>query len=41
MQYDYIVGGGGSAGCVTANRMVVEHGARVLVLEAAPITITR
>jgi len=32
--YDYIVVGGGSAGCVTANRLVVDHGARVLLMEA-------
>ena len=33
-KYDYVVVGGGSAGCVTANRLVTEHGARVLLLEA-------
>lgn len=32
--YDYIVVGGGSAGCVTASRLVAEFGARVLLLEA-------
>jgi choline dehydrogenase-like flavoprotein len=31
--YDYIVVGGGSAGCVTAWRLVKDHGARVLLLE--------
>lgn len=32
--YDYIVVGGGAAGCVTTNRLVDQHGARVLLLEA-------
>lgn len=32
--YDYIIVGGGSAGCVTANRLVAEHQASVLMLEA-------
>jgi choline dehydrogenase len=32
--YDYIVVGGGSAGCVAAGRLVADHGARVLLLEA-------
>jgi choline dehydrogenase-like flavoprotein len=35
-QFDFIVVGGGSAGCVVANRLVLDHGARVLVLEAGP-----
>lgn len=34
MQYDYIVVGGGSAGCVAAARLVRDFGARVLLLEA-------
>lgn len=32
--FDYIVIGGGSAGCVAASRLVGEFGARVLLLEA-------
>ena len=32
--YDYIVVGGGSAGCVVASRLAGEFGARVLLLEA-------
>ncbi|MBN9023742.1 MAG: GMC family oxidoreductase N-terminal domain-containing protein, partial [Rhizobiales bacterium] len=32
--YDYVVVGGGSAGCVAAGRLVGECGARVLLLEA-------
>jgi choline dehydrogenase len=33
-RFDYIVVGGGSAGCVVASRLVGEHGARVLLVEA-------
>ena len=32
--FDHIVIGGGSAGCVVANRLVTQHGSRVLVVEA-------
>lgn len=32
--YDYIIVGGGSSGCVAAWRLVEEFGARVLLLEA-------
>src|SRR3546814_8544400 len=34
ISYDYIVVGGGSAGCVVAGRLVQEFGAHVLLLEA-------
>ncbi|HSK39585.1 MAG TPA: GMC family oxidoreductase N-terminal domain-containing protein [Arenibaculum sp.] len=34
MEFDYIIVGGGSAGCVAASRLVRDHNARVLILEA-------
>ena len=36
MSYDYVVVGGGPAGCVTTSRLVKEQRARVLLLEAGP-----
>jgi len=33
-KYDYVIVGAGSAGCVMAHRLVKEHGASVLLLEA-------
>jgi len=35
-RYDYTIVGGGSAGCVTAARLVQDFAARVLLLEAGP-----
>jgi choline dehydrogenase len=40
-RFDIIIVGGGSAGCVVASRLVAEHGARVLLIEAGPRKASR
>lgn len=40
-QYDYVVVGGGTAGCVLANRLSEDGSKRVLVLEAGPVESNR
>ena len=34
--FDYVIVGGGTAGCVLANRLTADGRARVLMLEAGP-----
>lgn len=36
LEHDYVIVGGGSAGCVLAHRLTAERGIRVLLLEAGP-----
>ncbi len=35
-EFDYVIAGGGSAGCVAAMRLVRDHGMRVLLVERGP-----
>ena len=37
MQFDYVIVGGGSAGCVMANRLTADGRYKVCLLEAGPV----